>query len=132
MLAARFDVILVRKPKQRNRCFQQLSQGQLSDPVLLEQRRLLPSRVLQWESRRNLKELLIDHPLDPANKYLEHSCVESDDRRNLYDGTVTLDSTGEARSPCQNGLNRSTMSFVINSQLLGPRTGPVHSRRDQE
>jgi len=38
----------------------------------------------------------IDHPLDPANKYLYHSFVESPDMKNIYDGIVTLDGTGEA------------------------------------
>lgn len=38
----------------------------------------------------------IDHPLDPANKYLYHSFVESPDMLNIYNGTVTLDEQGEA------------------------------------
>jgi hypothetical protein len=38
----------------------------------------------------------IDHPLDPENKYLYHSFVESPDMKNIYDGVVTLDSNGEA------------------------------------
>ena len=38
----------------------------------------------------------IDHPLDPANKYLSHSFVESPDMKNVYDGVVTLDAQGEA------------------------------------
>ncbi len=38
----------------------------------------------------------IDHPLDPANKYLFHSFVESPDMKNLYDGIVVLDAQGEA------------------------------------
>src|SRR5215213_11758381 len=38
----------------------------------------------------------IDHPLDPANKYLCHSFVESSDMKNVYDGVVTLDNKGEA------------------------------------
>jgi len=38
----------------------------------------------------------IDHPLDPANKYLYHSFVESPDMKNVYDGVVTLDGRGEA------------------------------------
>lgn len=36
----------------------------------------------------------IDHPLDPANKYLSHSFVESPDMMNIYDGNVTLDANG--------------------------------------
>jgi hypothetical protein len=36
----------------------------------------------------------IDHPLDPANKYLCHSFVESPDMKNVYDGVVVLDRKG--------------------------------------
>jgi hypothetical protein len=36
----------------------------------------------------------IDHPLDPANKYLYHSFVESPDMKNMYDGVVVLDAQG--------------------------------------
>jgi len=38
----------------------------------------------------------IDHPLDPANKYLNHSLVESQDMKTIYDGVVALDGKGEA------------------------------------
>jgi len=38
----------------------------------------------------------IDHPVDPANKYLFHSFVESPDMKNVYDGTITLDRHGRA------------------------------------
>ncbi|MBK8503844.1 MAG: hypothetical protein IPL46_17500 [Saprospiraceae bacterium] len=38
----------------------------------------------------------IDHPLDPENKYLYHSFVESPDMKNLYDGIITTDEKGEA------------------------------------
>ncbi len=38
----------------------------------------------------------IDHPQDPENKYLYHSFVESPDMKNIYDGTITTNSTGEA------------------------------------
>jgi hypothetical protein len=38
----------------------------------------------------------IDHPLDPTNKYLYHSFVESPDMKNIYDGVATLDAEGRA------------------------------------
>jgi hypothetical protein len=38
----------------------------------------------------------IDHPLDPANKYLSHSFVESPDMMNIYNGNAELDAAGEA------------------------------------
>jgi len=37
----------------------------------------------------------IDHPLDPANKYLQHSFVESPDMMNVYNGNIILDDNGE-------------------------------------
>jgi len=37
----------------------------------------------------------IDHPLEPENKYLQHSFVESPDMMNVYNGNVMLDEKGE-------------------------------------
>jgi len=39
---------------------------------------------------------VIDHPLDPQNKLLYHSFVESPDVKNIYDGVAVLDGNGEA------------------------------------
>ena len=38
----------------------------------------------------------IDHPLDPANKFLYHSFVESPEMMNVYSGVVTLEDDGTA------------------------------------
>lgn len=38
----------------------------------------------------------IDHPLDPANKFLNHGFVESPKMKNIYDGIITLDGNGQA------------------------------------
>jgi len=38
----------------------------------------------------------IDHPLDPENKYLYHSFVESPDMMNIYNGNITTDANGYA------------------------------------
>jgi hypothetical protein len=38
----------------------------------------------------------IDHPLAPTTKYLNHSFVESAERKNVYDGVAVLDGFGEA------------------------------------
>jgi hypothetical protein len=38
----------------------------------------------------------IDHPLDPQNKYLSHSFVESPDMLNIYNGNVTTGTNGRA------------------------------------
>lgn len=38
----------------------------------------------------------IDHPSDPANKYLVHSFVESPDMMNVYNGNIVTNVSGEA------------------------------------
>ncbi|MFZ4754374.1 MAG: hypothetical protein ACOYLG_13610, partial [Chitinophagaceae bacterium] len=38
----------------------------------------------------------IDHPQDPANKYLVHSFVESPDMMNVYNGNIVTDASGNA------------------------------------
>lgn len=38
----------------------------------------------------------IDHPLDPLNKFLYHSFVESPDMKNIYDGIVVTGADGKA------------------------------------
>ena len=42
------------------------------------------------------KNFRIDHPLDPANKTLTHSCIESNERLLMYSGTVVTDGNGDA------------------------------------
>ncbi|MCE2652354.1 MAG: hypothetical protein LW650_02285 [Planctomycetaceae bacterium] len=42
------------------------------------------------------KAFQIDHPLDPANKVLNHYCAEGPEPMNVYSGNVTLDAAGNA------------------------------------
>lgn len=42
------------------------------------------------------KDFKIDHPLDPANKYLYHASVESSEMMNIYTGMTRLDLSGSA------------------------------------
>jgi len=42
------------------------------------------------------KDFKIDHPLDPANKYLFHASVESSEMMNIYTGNITTDGQGQA------------------------------------
>ncbi len=42
------------------------------------------------------KSFRIDDPEKPAERTLTHACVESDEYKNVYDGTVLLDATGGA------------------------------------
>ena len=42
------------------------------------------------------KTFMIDHPLDPANKYLRHFAIESNEVLNVYRGNVICNELGEA------------------------------------
>ncbi len=42
------------------------------------------------------KNFVVDHPLDPANKYLAHASVESCEQASVYSGNIVLDDHGEA------------------------------------
>ncbi|GMV72981.1 MAG: hypothetical protein AMXMBFR77_28180 [Phycisphaerales bacterium] len=42
------------------------------------------------------KSFEIDHPLDPANKFLRHYCTEGPEPVNAYTGNVILDDSGQA------------------------------------
>jgi trimeric autotransporter adhesin len=42
------------------------------------------------------KSFFIDHPMDPANKFLTHYCSEGPEALDVYSGNVTLDVKGEA------------------------------------
>lgn len=52
--------------------------------------------IVQGNLVKTTGSFRIDHPLDPANKYLYHSFVESPEMKNIYDGLVALDDDGEA------------------------------------
>ena len=43
-----------------------------------------------------MKQFVIDHPLDPDNKYLYHSVVEGPEQFNVYTGNVKTDANGQA------------------------------------
>jgi hypothetical protein len=51
---------------------------------------------VQGRLTAGMKAFRIDHPLDPENKYLSHSAVESPDVMNIYNGNVTTDTEGNA------------------------------------
>jgi hypothetical protein len=47
-------------------------------------------------SASGTKSFMIDHPLDPENRYLVHAAIESDEVLNVYSGNVTTDTDGLA------------------------------------
>ena len=61
----------------------------------------------------------IDHPLDPENKYLYHSFVESPDMKNIYDGVVVLDRDGEAWIELPEWFGALNMDFRYQLTCIG-------------
>lgn len=61
----------------------------------------------------------IDHPLDPENKYLQHSFVESPDMMNVYNGNVLLDANGEATITMPDYFNALNSDFRYQLTCIG-------------
>lgn len=61
----------------------------------------------------------IDHPLDPENKYLYHSFVESPDMMNIYNGNATTDQTGEAVVVLPDWFEALNKSFRYQLTVVG-------------
>jgi hypothetical protein len=61
----------------------------------------------------------IDHPLDPANKYLYHSFVESPDMMNIYNGNVVTDSNGDAIVPLPDWFETLNRDFRYQLTVIG-------------
>ncbi len=57
------------------------------------------------------KNFRIDHPLDPANKYLNHACIEAPEALNLYTGIVTTDANGIATVELPNYFEALNTNF---------------------
>lgn len=67
----------------------------------------------------NEKDFLIDNPADPENEYLFHASVESDERRNLYDGVVTLGEDGRAVVPLPDWFEKLNGNFRYQLTCIG-------------
>ncbi len=65
------------------------------------------------------KLFFIDHPLDPANKTLRHVCIESDEMKNVYDGTAYLDQNGEAWIALPNYFQALNTKFRYQFTCIG-------------
>ncbi len=71
----------------------------------------------------------IDHPLDPANKFLSHSFVESPDMKNIYDGNVTTDATGSAIVTLPDYFETLNRDFRYQLTVLGQFAQAIVSRK---
>jgi hypothetical protein len=68
----------------------------------------------------------IDHPLDPTNKYLSHSFVESPDMLNIYNGNVALDAHGTAVVELPAYFDALNMEFRYQLTAIGAPAPRLH------
>ncbi len=61
----------------------------------------------------------IDHPLDPAHRYLQHVSVASSDMLDLYDGNVTTDAHGFATVRVPRWFQALNRTFCYQLTILG-------------
>jgi hypothetical protein len=61
----------------------------------------------------------IDDPLDPENKYLYHSFVESPDMKNIYDGNITTDANGDATIQLPDYFQTLNRDFRYQLTIMG-------------
>ena len=61
----------------------------------------------------------IDHPLDPENKYLVHSFVESPDMMNVYNGNVMTDADGMVRVELPDYFNALNRDYRYQLTVIG-------------
>jgi hypothetical protein len=61
----------------------------------------------------------IDDPLDPANKYLYHSFVESPDMMNVYNGNITTDADGNATVALPQYFQAENKDFKYQLTVIG-------------
>jgi len=72
----------------------------------------------------------IDHPQDPAHKYLMHSCVESDEMMNIYRGNVILDSDGKATVIMPAWFQAENRDFSYQLTAIGVAAPSLHIARE--
>jgi hypothetical protein len=65
------------------------------------------------------KPFMIDHPLDPTNKYLRHSSIESNDMMNLYNGNITTDANGYATVEMPDYFEALNENFKYQLTVIG-------------
>ncbi|MGQ9644521.1 MAG: hypothetical protein ACUVT3_11745, partial [Ignavibacterium sp.] len=73
----------------------------------------------------------IDHPLDPQNKYLYHSFVESPDMMNIYNGNVVTDASGYATVTLPEWFEALNKDFRYQLTVIGDFAQAIISQEIQ-
>jgi trimeric autotransporter adhesin len=77
------------------------------------------------------KDFKIDHPLDPANKYLLHASVESSEMMNIYTGNITTDGQGEASVQLPDWFEVLNTDFRYQLTVIGQFAQAIVAREIQ-
>lgn len=85
---------------------------------------------VQGTLRKNGGQFVIDHPLDPANRYLNHAFVESAEMKNLYDGVVELDEDGGAEVVLEDWCEALNQDFRYQLTPIGGPAPDLHVARE--
>lgn len=70
----------------------------------------------------------IDHPLDPQNKFLFHSFVESPDMMNIYNGNITTGQDGVARVELPAYFQSLNKDFRYQLTVIGKKASAFISK----
>lgn len=73
---------------------------------------------------------VIDHPLDPKNKLLYHSFVESPDMKNVYDGVATLNGDGEVTIALPDYFLKLNRDYRYLATPIGESMPDLHLRAE--
>jgi len=78
------------------------------------------------------KQFKIDHPLDPANKYLVHASVESSEMMNIYTGNITTDAQGQATVTLPQWFEVLNADFRYQLTVIGQFAQAIVAREIQD
>lgn len=77
------------------------------------------------------KSFEIDHPFDPENKVLLHSCVESNQQLNFYSGNVVTDSLGNAEVSLPDYFQAINIDYKYQLTVIGQFAQAIVSEKIQ-
>ncbi len=76
------------------------------------------------------KQFVIDHPSDPENKLLKHTCIESPEVLNVYRGNATLNSDGEAIVELPVYFNNININYSYNLTPIGVSAPGLYIKKE--
>jgi trimeric autotransporter adhesin len=94
--------------------------GQFSGDVHIDSNLLVDGNVtITGNVAKGSGSFKIDHPLDPENKFLSHSFVESPDMMNIYNGTTLTDAKGNATVTLPDWFEALNQDFRYQLTVIG-------------